>query len=391
MSSGTKSKRKPRPLPIDVVAEFERRIVRGGPDDCWLMGNFPRQGKGYQTFRMGGRWYGAHRIACELAHGVPKPGQQALHSCHEPQCLNHRHLRWGTQADNIADAIAAGRSFGTAVEARLPWRTARDAKQMLANGMHPADVARAVGVSINTCLRIRRGEIFAEIHVQQNDTRLIEGRKRRKANRSPAARGPKLDAVKVAEIKQLRAAGVPRFEVAKQFRVCADHIAAIDTKQAWAHVAGPDPAPYVPPAPNPPRTIVHGGLTHGQVWDIKRDLATGMTAGAVARKHERALSTIRDIARGRSWAFINPTGGRPSDQPRHLPKAQGTKRGPVSAGDVQHARRLHAEGVSVRGIIEATGLPDRSVRRIVTGECTYARRLKASASVHATAAPGVST
>jgi hypothetical protein len=35
-----------------------------------------------------------------------------LHSCDNPSCVNIDHLRYGNQADNMADAIARGRVKG---------------------------------------------------------------------------------------------------------------------------------------------------------------------------------------------------------------------------------------------------------------------------------------
>lgn len=49
------------------------------------------------------------RVVCEAAHGPPRPDDQACHSCDNPPCINPRHLRWGSPADNAMDAKVRGR------------------------------------------------------------------------------------------------------------------------------------------------------------------------------------------------------------------------------------------------------------------------------------------
>lgn len=53
----------------------------------------------------------AHRAALAEKLGRPVQGV-ARHSCDNPPCINQDHLLEGTQADNIADAVARGRNHG---------------------------------------------------------------------------------------------------------------------------------------------------------------------------------------------------------------------------------------------------------------------------------------
>lgn len=52
----------------------------------------------------------AHRVSWELARGPIPSGMKVLHRCDVPGCVNPDHLFLGTQADNVADMIAKGRS-----------------------------------------------------------------------------------------------------------------------------------------------------------------------------------------------------------------------------------------------------------------------------------------
>lgn len=78
---------------------------------CWLWTG-PRLPAGYGQFAAGSRArrFYAHRFSWMLAHNAEVPmGLMVLHSCDTPPCVNPRHLRLGTAADNSADCTSRGR------------------------------------------------------------------------------------------------------------------------------------------------------------------------------------------------------------------------------------------------------------------------------------------
>ena len=69
-----------------------------------------KAGRGYGQRKVDGRWVYVHRLTWEEAHGSIPVGMVVMHTCDNPPCYELEHLRLGTQADNVADMRAKGRS-----------------------------------------------------------------------------------------------------------------------------------------------------------------------------------------------------------------------------------------------------------------------------------------
>jgi hypothetical protein len=90
-----------------VMKRLWDKVQVGAPDECWpFVGS---RVSGYGRIGLGGREKGtvnAHRVVCEFAHGLPRPGEQARHLCGNRPCCNPAHLAWGTQSANEMDKVA---------------------------------------------------------------------------------------------------------------------------------------------------------------------------------------------------------------------------------------------------------------------------------------------
>lgn len=97
-------------LTPERIDRFWTKVERGTPDECWTW-TAEKHSNGYGIFTdwTGGRHrFLAHRMALLIA-GVVVGDQVVRHDCDNPPCVNPAHLRTGTQADNIRDAVERGR------------------------------------------------------------------------------------------------------------------------------------------------------------------------------------------------------------------------------------------------------------------------------------------
>jgi hypothetical protein len=71
--------------------------------------------------KVDGSYIQAHRIAWMLSNQHPIPdGMVVMHRCDNPRCCRPDHLLVGTQAENIADRVAKGRSARGRAPAKQP-------------------------------------------------------------------------------------------------------------------------------------------------------------------------------------------------------------------------------------------------------------------------------
>lgn len=132
--------------------EFERLALLE-TDDCVV---WPYSGNGLGHGRIGGsgaeRFY-VHREA--LLRRVPQPPSKpiALHGpCHNPACMNYRHLSWGTKRDNQQDRKRDGTyQYGVrAPGAKLDDAKVREIRSRRIAGESPQSIAASFNVRVGT-------------------------------------------------------------------------------------------------------------------------------------------------------------------------------------------------------------------------------------------------
>jgi len=138
----------------------------GGFDACWPWTGtrLPKSGYGSVTFL--GRRTTAHRIAYELATGIPIPDHlNGLHSCDNPPCCNPRHVYPGTQQRNLAEMRAKGRAGDCRLFGEEHGRcvvsdadVAKIRRLRAETGISQPKLAKRFGIGQSQVSRILRGE-----------------------------------------------------------------------------------------------------------------------------------------------------------------------------------------------------------------------------------------
>ena len=94
-----------------LSARFWGKVSISADDDCWpWLG--AHDGHGYGIIAPGQRGLSplkATHVALALAGRALSPGENALHTCDNPPCVNERHLFAGDQRVNLRDARDKGR------------------------------------------------------------------------------------------------------------------------------------------------------------------------------------------------------------------------------------------------------------------------------------------
>lgn len=153
---------KSKPLTKAQISEspefFWRRVAITQDDTkCWDWQGAKGDG-GYGTLRFRGKTHRSHRVAFELANGQPAKNL-VLHSCDNRLCCNPNHLRNGTSADNVRDAITRHRfALGERhPNAKLTAQQITEIRDLFTQGLSNLEIARMYGLARVTINLIRVG------------------------------------------------------------------------------------------------------------------------------------------------------------------------------------------------------------------------------------------
>lgn len=133
-----------------IAERFWSHVDCLGENDCWEW-QASRRPNGYGQMNVGGVPEKTHRISFLIAYGhLPR---LVMHLCDNPPCVNPRHLRAGTQRDNLRDAARKRRTAH-----KLNPGQVHNIRWMSEQGFSHRQIGRFFKVAHSTVGRIIRGE-----------------------------------------------------------------------------------------------------------------------------------------------------------------------------------------------------------------------------------------
>lgn len=140
---------------------MDRHVAYHG-DDC-LNWPFAKNWNGYGILKYKDRITYAHRVMCELAHGEALSDRHvAAHQCGRGQngCVNPRHLKWKTPAENQHDRKMHGTSNPTKTWNRQKSIISAEVRHQiigLKGKKNQREIAALFGISYQHVSLIQRG------------------------------------------------------------------------------------------------------------------------------------------------------------------------------------------------------------------------------------------
>lgn len=142
-----------RAAPGEPMRWLRSMLDRAASTDECMPWPFHRRGKNgldYGIVRYGQQQRRVTHVVLELTgRDRPSPQHQALHSCDNPPCCHPRHLRWGTNAENVRDRDERGRTRrGTEIGiAKLTPESVQEMRALSTQGWSTRRLASRFGVA----------------------------------------------------------------------------------------------------------------------------------------------------------------------------------------------------------------------------------------------------
>ena len=147
-----------------TLERFWKYSGKAGEDECWKWTGTKNRG-GYGV--IGIQWMpkqkvvSAHRLSYIIANGEIPDGLSILHSCDCITCVNPKHLRAGTQLENMRDRSSRGRCNAQAGERHHKAKlSAEDVIAIRASTGRQVDIAARYGIAQNAVSNIKLRKIW---------------------------------------------------------------------------------------------------------------------------------------------------------------------------------------------------------------------------------------
>ena len=145
----------------DLIRERLLPKLGTGPDDeCWPW-LWDTEQRGYGRITIKGTRYLAHRLVAYAMNNVDlSPDMVVRHDFDNPNCCNPKHLRAGTQIENLRDCAQRGRQRYSAV---VTEDMVREMRARHRNGERVIDIARDYPISRSQVQSIVTGRFWKSV------------------------------------------------------------------------------------------------------------------------------------------------------------------------------------------------------------------------------------
>ena len=150
---------------IANTQRFWAKVDKRGDAECWpWLGGTKASGRGVFWECLGGnkgKFHAAPKVVVFLAPGtLPELNQGVLHSCDNPNCVNPAHLRYGTQKENINDAIVRGRYKKPPARSKIDSTQAHEIRSAWILGVKGTALAELFGLTKQGVYEIINGNVW---------------------------------------------------------------------------------------------------------------------------------------------------------------------------------------------------------------------------------------
>ncbi len=214
--------------------KLEQRLwtkVEKSPDCHCRLWTGSKNKSGYGVIKVAGKPLQVHRVVYEMYYGVIPDDRCVRHRCDNPSCCNPKHLKLGSNQDNVDDRTLRGRSVKGSKQttAKLNEREVEEIIRELQNTLTTKAIAEKYGVVRSVVSRINTGKSWT--HVSPSVSRPI-----RPYDIPRGKPDAKLSIDQVREIRSRHNQGERQCDLAIEFQVSVSAISNLVNFQTWAGV-----------------------------------------------------------------------------------------------------------------------------------------------------------